>query len=75
MQASEIEGPSERLVSLSRISLTVVGWILLALGGGVAIAGGLGAVAALLITFAIAHFLAARFASRRLAVFLAWVGV
>ena len=70
-------GPSERAVRLARVWLSVGGWAWLFLGAGIFVTSGVSFdwVPIMLIGVAVVHFAAARFASRRFAIFFALFGV
>jgi len=70
----ELEGPSEHAVKLARFWLLIGGWVWLFVGIAlllsVAASELWGPLA--IVAFGLAHFIAARFASRRVAVFFAF---
>ena len=70
------DGPSDHAVGLARAWLSVAGWIWLVVGIVIALGSSVWSawVPIAIIAFAIAHFVLARFASRRLAVFFAVFG-
>jgi len=76
VEPKELEGPSDRAVSLARGWLSAAGWVWLLAAIGVAIAstGDSYWVSAAVFALAIAHFFAARYGSRRVAVFFAIFG-
>jgi hypothetical protein len=76
MEPLEIDGPSERCVKLARAWLYVAGWGWLVLGISVAVVFDINSLwaTAILFALAIAHFVVARFANRRVAVFFALFG-
>jgi hypothetical protein len=75
-EPSESDGPSDHAVRLARAWVFFAGcaWLVLGLGLVVASGMGLGLATFVVLLVAAVHFLVARFASRRVAVFFAMFG-
>ena len=74
VETPELEGPSEHAVKLARVWLLIGGWVWLFVGAALVLASATGNVwgPIAIVGFGVAHFIAARFASRRVAVFFAF---
>jgi hypothetical protein len=70
----ESDSPSDRVVSMARTWLVTCGVVCVALGIALHLSDETGWGAAIA-SFGLANFLAARYASGRVAVFIAWLGV
>jgi hypothetical protein len=70
-ETPDLEGPSDHAVRLARMWLVIGGWVWLV--GGIAMVHASGFdpwwVPTIMVSVAIAHFVVARFGSRRIAVF------
>jgi hypothetical protein len=69
-------GPSDRAVAFARAWLVIWGVVLIAFGVGIVAAASNSEwlLGGSIIALGISHFIAARYASARVAVFFAWVG-